>query len=965
MEWPGRIVLVVGMFLCSRIVPAHASDHGMQDVRATGYEAPADEPWAEAPAAEPVVIADRGTLSAIGPVAHARRQPAGALSDIIIYCSPGHGFYADSSAWYVMRPLTNGVVEDMGNLDQVNMFLQYCFNAGATVVPFRPVGCQTNEVVLDNDDAGATFSGTWYDSGATIFYGSSGDVPYRYAYVLTNGESATARYRPVIPAAGLYPVYCWTRRGTDRVRQLYRIRHSGGTNEVRVNHRRVGSGWIWLGTYHFESGTNGWVEISNYAPGAYNPASHVVIADAIRFGNGMGDINRGFGVSGFARELECARYWIQNAVGQGMSSTLYDLAGYDDKDDNIGAPARMAHYMNDATDGGYWDRLYLGFHSNAGGGAGARGAMGLYSTGNNAVKQAQQQAFGLAVNDELDQDMEWGDNGVLFNDDWTDNSSDIYGSVYGEISDGYNSNMNSTIIEVAFHDSADDAKLLRDPAARLAMARACYKGVVKHLNAYNSTNVPLQLLPEPPTHVGARNDGPGRVTVSWQPPATNPSSGHAATGFVVYRSTNGCGFGSPVEVSGGSATAHTFTNLASGIAWYFQVAAVNAGGESLPSETVGVITAPAGTACHLVVNGFTRCDRSLSPTRYFANNINGQVTLVRPLQINAYDYVVPHGDAIAAGQRFFDACSQSAVMSGAVKLTNYHAAYWILGEESTVDETFSSDEQTNVMHFLNGGGCLFVSGAELAWDLYNLGSASDRLFITNHLRAGYSRDSAGTNRATAKAGGIFDGLGSLDFDDGSGDTYRVEYADVLTAQAGATAALVYGHSAGGSDVAAVQFSNTWRVVAMGFPFETITSRDARRAFLARVMDFFGDAQDYDGDADGMPDGWERVNFPGGIEASGEDDEDEDGASNFEEWIAGTLPADAASVFAAEPVAGTDGWVVQWPGAADRLYAVYGGTNVSSLAVLQSGITATPPVNSYTDRVHAAESLMFYRIRAER
>jgi len=107
-----------------------------------------DDDWCEG--ARPPEDVDR-TLQATGiagPIAHARRQPAGALSDIIIYCSAGHGWTADTTSWYTQRGLGYGVVEDMGNIDQLNFFVQYCFNAGATVVPFRPVGQQTNEVVL-------------------------------------------------------------------------------------------------------------------------------------------------------------------------------------------------------------------------------------------------------------------------------------------------------------------------------------------------------------------------------------------------------------------------------------------------------------------------------------------------------------------------------------------------------------------------------------------------------------------------------------------------------------------------------------------------------------------------------------------------------------------------------------------------------------------------------------------------
>ena len=898
----------------------------------------------------------------MGPIAGTKQTPCGALSDIIIFCGAGHGWTADtgSSTWFVARPLTNGVVEDMGNIDQLNFFVQYCFNAGATVVPFRPVGYQTNEVVVDNDDAQAAFSGTWYDSSSTTFYGSPGDTPYRYAYVSTNSESSRARYTPSIPAAGEYPVYCWTRRGSDRVKQLYRIRHSGGTNEVRVNHRRVGLGWIWLGNYHFNSGTGGWVEVSNYALGPYSPTNNVVIADAIRFGNGMGDINRGFGVSGYPRELESARYWIQNATGQGMDTGLYDRPTLDDQDDNVGAPARMADNMNDETDGGYWDRIYLGFHSNAGG---TRGPMGLYSTGNSALKQSQQHDFAEALSDEITNDMEWCDNGVMFNDDFSSIGTLVYGDVYGEISDNSNSNMNTTIIEVGYHDNADDAKLLKDPSARNLLARACYQALVKHLHANNSSNVPLALLPDPPTNIVARNAGRGLVTVSWSATQTNAAGGDAATGYVVYRSTNGYGFGNAAAVNGFTNTVLAVTNLAAGDTWFFRVAATNAGGESMPSETAGVRVSPSGKGYYLVVNGFDRCDRQLCPTPYFANNIDGYVTLVRPLQINSFDYVIQHGFSIAAAGRYFDSCSHSALLGG-LPLTNYHAAYWILGEESTTNQTFSGAEQTNLTSFLSKGGCLFVSGAELAWDLDYAGTAADRAFLTNHLKSGFARDDAATNRATGKSGSIFSGMGTLAFDDGSGDTYNVEYPDVFYACGGGVTALVYGSSSGGPDAAAVQYSNIYRVVTLGFPFETVMQNSMRTALMARVVNFFGDPWNYDGDGDGMGDPWEILHFTNDTAATALGDADSDGANNWQEWVAGTDPTNAQSFLLIEAQNGApiSGYVVRWPSTSNRLYRLQWSSNLmSGFAVAASNIVPTPPINTYTDTAHSASSPIYYHI----
>ena len=159
--------------------------------------------------------------------------------------SAGHGWTFNSSGfWYTQRGVSFEMIEDYGNLDQMNFFAAYCLNAGATVVPFRPLGYQTNEVILDNDSAGVTYTGSWTDSGAaTGFYGTAGDVPYRFAS-LSATETATARYSPTLQASGFYPVYTWVGAGANRGRQLYRIRHTGGESTVRVRHDMVGNGWV-------------------------------------------------------------------------------------------------------------------------------------------------------------------------------------------------------------------------------------------------------------------------------------------------------------------------------------------------------------------------------------------------------------------------------------------------------------------------------------------------------------------------------------------------------------------------------------------------------------------------------------------------------------------------------------------------------------------------------------------------
>ena len=179
--------------------------------------------------------------------------------------------------------------EDYGNLDQMTMFVFYCFNSGATVVPFRAVGFQTNEVVLDNDDLGVTWSGSWSNSSFTNYYGNPGDVPYRFT-TAADTETATATYTPNIPVAGFYPVYTWVLAGGNRTNQLYRIRHTGGEATVRVPHQMVGNGWVYLGTYYFNAGANaanGAVVISNLGPAPRRRQRHYRGCHPVRQRHGL------------------------------------------------------------------------------------------------------------------------------------------------------------------------------------------------------------------------------------------------------------------------------------------------------------------------------------------------------------------------------------------------------------------------------------------------------------------------------------------------------------------------------------------------------------------------------------------------------------------------------------------------------------------------------------------------------
>jgi hypothetical protein len=785
-----------------------------------------------------VLFASIASVSRADGLAPIGSQPHGGLSGKIVYTHGGHGITAENlkdGAWSFQRGPGNDMIEDLGNVDQMAFLVDYLFRAGATVVPLRPVGHQPHEVVLDNTDDGVTFEGEWSTpKDAPVYFGKAGSVPYRVA-ATSKTETAHARYAPNIPEAGFYPVYAWTSSGGDRATdQLYRVKHAGGVDEVRVNHRRVGNGLVYLGTYYFEAGKKGYAEISNRS----DSDKSVVVADMIRFGNGMGDISRGkAGVSKWAREDESGLYWVMWHANRAHGVAESDYRATDeDRKAAISFSPRYAAYMNREADGRLQDRVFVSFHSNAGGKGKARGTLGLLN-GNNDPKTATPNQLLLAkslaqeVNDDLvsmngTMEHDWNDRGKKV----TQDREDIE---FGEINNLYiHDEFDATIIEVAFHDNKEDADLMRTAPVRDAVARATYKGLIKYFRAVDDNKTPATVLPPPVTDVHAESTKPGTVTVSWLPPKADPHTGDAPTGYKIYASTNGYGFDGGTMVSGGDKRSATVGGLDSSVPHYFKVVAVNEGGESEASEVMTAV--PSGSEKDiLIVNGFDRQGHTLDPKQTYHGK---KVERVWPRWSNSRDYVVQAASAIHAAkpEAHIASTSNEAVISGAVKLTDYQTVVWMLGEESTIDFTFDSTEQEKVQEFIDQNGNLFVSGSEIAWDLDGRGNGQK--FFHDVLGGKFVKDSATTYDVRGTGDGIFKGM-KFSFDNGT-LLYDVDSPDVISAQKNAKLALEYGNGAGGAGLQIAGGDGVGKVVMLAIPFETITKEVDRNDVMKRVLDFF-------------------------------------------------------------------------------------------------------------------------------
>ncbi len=121
----------------------------------------------------------------------------------------------------------------------------------------------------------------------------------------------------------------------------------------------------------------------------------------------------------------------------------------------------------------------------------------------------------------------------------------------------------------------------------------------------------------------------------------------------------------------------------------------------------------------------------------------------------------------------------------------------------------------------------------------------------------------------------------------------------------------------------------------------------------------------DADGDALPDWWEFLHFRDATVADAGTDADGDQQSNLDEFVAGTGPLTAGSVFAADALAGESGISVTWPSAEERTYTLYRSSNLSDGFVkVAEGIAATPPHNSFQDESEPAEGCAFYMVEVQ-
>ncbi|HHH55258.1 MAG TPA: T9SS type A sorting domain-containing protein, partial [Bacteroidetes bacterium] len=184
-----------------------------------------------------------------------------------------------------------------------------------------------------------------------------------------------------------------------------------------------------------------------------------------------------------------------------------------------------------------------------------------------------------------------------------------------------------------------------------------------------------------------------------------------------------------------------------------------------------------------------------------------------------------------------NSCANESIITGDVAMQDYDIVIWYLGDESTIDETFSAPEQNKVKDFLTSGGKMLVTGSEIGWDLDQKGSTTDKDFYHNYLKAAFVEDGAtGRSPARGLSGTGFEGV-TLHY----GLVYEEDYPDAISPADGAESIMNYNQgSISGIGYRGIFGSGTQEggMVNIGFPIETVEDKWELKYFFERFLNYF-------------------------------------------------------------------------------------------------------------------------------
>lgn len=796
-----------------------------------------------------------------------------------------HGRYYDGKKdrWKWQRPNLFGTTEDLFTQTIVIPYLiPMLENAGAVVFTPRERDWQKNEVIVDNggrgyvEDSGKETWKTAQENGFAYHAGTyrDGENPFtqgtaRAVKATKKADVSWASYQPNIPQGGKYAVYVSYQSLKNSVSDAqYIVMHKGQRTVFKVNQQMGGGTWVYLGTFDFDRGNN---EFNRVVVTNSSSESGVVTTDAVRFGGGMGNIERGGSCSGMPRCLEGARYSAQWA---GAPYSVYSSKnGSDDYGDDINVRSNMTNWL--AGGSTYVPtlegkkvpiELSLAVHSDAG-----------YTTVNDSIIGS----LAICTTSFNDGRLNSGVSRMVSHDFADSLLTGLQRDISGKYrkwtrrylwdrnySETRKPEVPSAIIETMSHQNFADMRRGLDPNFRFTLARSLYKTILRFVNGNHS--VPSVVQPLPVSNFRIERNSSGGLRLSWIAEKDEQEPTAVPTSYIVYTSEDGMGFDNGTVVY----TSSFDFEAKKGVNYCFKVTALNRGGESFPSETLAAYLSKSAHAKDiLVVDGFSRlsgpavvddysrqgfdlgsdigvsygltagwngrqqcfdksragsegegslgyCGDELAGRFIMGNNRDGSVCHVKDIAMSgAYNVV---------------GCSLEALDNNLVKLDHYNLvdiAFGLQrndGHSLVVYKTFSETLQSKLRSYVKSGGRILVSGAYVGSDMTQ---PHERSFMSDVLKTTF------TGTDTNAGNNMVDGLGlSFDIIRQINDRhFAATSVDRIAACDGRSfAAMRYQD---GSTAGVAYDGTDYKSFVMGYPYECINNVRTRQQVMKGLLGF--------------------------------------------------------------------------------------------------------------------------------
>lgn len=796
-----------------------------------------------------------------------------------------HGRYYDGKKdrWKWQRPNLFGTTEDLFTQTIVIPYLiPMLENAGAVVFTPRERDWQKNEVIVDNggrgyvEDSGKETWKTAQEKGFAYHAGTyrDGENPFtqgtaRAVKATKKADVSWASYQPNIPQGGKYAVYVSYQSLKNSVSDAqYIVMHKGQRTVFKVNQQMGGGTWVYLGTFDFDRGNN---EFNRVVVTNSSSESGVVTTDAVRFGGGMGNIERGGSCSGMPRCLEGARYSAQWA---GAPYSVYSSKnGSDDYGDDINVRSNMTNWL--AGGSTYVPtlegkkvpiELSLAVHSDAG-----------YTTVNDSIIGS----LAICTTSFNDGRLNSGVSRMVSHDFADSLLTGLQRDISGKYrkwtrrylwdrnySETRKPEVPSAIIETMSHQNFADMRRGLDPNFRFTLARSLYKTILRFVNGNHS--VPSVVQPLPVSNFRIERNSSGGLRLSWIAEKDEQEPTAVPTSYIVYTSEDGIGFDNGTVVY----TSSFDFEAKKGVNYCFKVTALNRGGESFPSETLAAYLSKSAHAKDiLVVDGFSRlsgpavvddysrqgfdlgsdigvsygltagwngrqqcfdksragsegegslgyCGDELAGRFIMGNNRDGSVCHVKDIAMSgAYNVV---------------GCSLEALDNNLVKLDHYSLvdiAFGLQrndGHSLVVYKTFSETLQSKLRGYAKSGGRILVSGAYVGSDMTQ---PHERSFMSDVLKTTF------TGTDTNAGNNMVDGLGlSFDIIRQINDRhFAATSVDRIAACDGRSfAAMRYQD---GSTAGVAYDGTDYKSFVMGYPYECINNVRTRQQVMKGLLGF--------------------------------------------------------------------------------------------------------------------------------